>query len=540
MTVWERPEGARDVRPAPARHTLVNDESLRDGLQSPSVRDPAKPDKLALLHAMAEMGVDVASLGLPAAGPRAVEDATELAREIDRARLGILGTAAARTTEGDVNSIAEVSQRAGVALEVYAFIGSSPIRHYTEGWNDDFLLGKIRAAAGAARRAGLPFCLVTEDTTRAHPATLARLWDAAIEEGAARLCLCDTVGHADPFGVEALVTFVRSYLMSRGSSHVELDWHGHEDRGLGLANALAAARAGVERVHGTALGVGERVGNVAMEALIYNLGEMGYRPRVALEAVRRYTDVATRSLDWPISTFAPLVGERSRGLDEARASPCVLVAGGAAPAAADRTNGTTSPATLNPPAEEPEAWSIVRMRVNGDAVEHVTRPSRTLLEVLRYDLDLVGTRQGCDKGDCGACTVMIDGEAQLSCLTLAVHCDGRDVTTVESLRGPPELDPLLDAFDRLGAGQCGFCTPGMLMTASALLRKEVRPSRDTIRRAISGNLCRCTGYGPIVAAVELAAKIKAGEEPAGVDLPGALVPPPLPPLDKKRTEEKRG
>jgi aerobic-type carbon monoxide dehydrogenase small subunit (CoxS/CutS family) len=152
---------------------------------------------------------------------------------------------------------------------------------------------------------------------------------------------------------------------------------------------------------------------------------------------------------------------------------------------------------------------------------------------LRYDLHLVGTKQGCDKGDCGACTVLIDGEPALSCLTLALGCRGREVRTVESLSGAPNLDPLLDAFDRQNAGQCGFCTPGMLMTATGLLEKNPCPGKDAIRHAIAGNLCRCTGYGPIVDAISLAAKIRRGEEPSGVDLPGTSAPAPLPSYEKK-------
>ncbi len=512
-------------------HVQVNDESLRDGLQSPSVHDPSRDEKIALLHAMSAIGVDVASVGLPAASARAVDDASALLKEITDARLRVRATAAARTVEGDVNAIAEVSQRAGAPLEVYAFIGSSPIRHYVESWDDDFLKKRVGGAADAARRAGLPFCLVTEDTTRAHPKSLTTLWSAAIDAGATRLCLCDTVGHADPFGVEALVSFVKSFLESRGAGYVKLDWHGHEDRGLGLANALQAARVGVERVHGTAMGVGERVGNVAMESLIYNLGALGQRASVPLAALRRYTDIAARAMQWSIFPAAPLVGRLSRGLDAERDAACVL--GDQAPAL-----GVEPAARAGAGADDAfaEGWVPIRLRVNDDPVETFTRPSRTLLEMLRYDLDLVGTRQGCDKGDCGACTVLIDGKPQLSCLTLAVHCDEREVTTVESLKGPPDLDPLLDAFDRCGAGQCGFCTPGMLMTATALLHQNACPSRDDVRRALSGNLCRCTGYGAIVTAVELAAKIRRGDEPSGVDMPGAHVPPPLAPAKEK---EKR-
>jgi carbon-monoxide dehydrogenase small subunit len=149
----------------------------------------------------------------------------------------------------------------------------------------------------------------------------------------------------------------------------------------------------------------------------------------------------------------------------------------------------------------PEPLVPITLTINGDEQQVAVRASQTLLEVLRYDLDLVGTKQGCDKGDCGACTVLLEGAPVLACLTLAVACRGKTVTTVESLAGAPNPDPLLKAFDCHGAGQCGFCTPGMLMTAKGLLAKHAHPSKDTIRQAISGNLCRCTGYGPIVEAI---------------------------------------
>jgi carbon-monoxide dehydrogenase small subunit len=185
------------------------------------------------------------------------------------------------------------------------------------------------------------------------------------------------------------------------------------------------------------------------------------------------------------------------------------------------------------------------LHMGGQPVQLAVHPRRTLLEALRYDLDLIGTKQGCDKGDCGACTVVLDGKAVLACLTLALDADGRDVKTVEMLDGAPHIDPLLDCFDLVGGGQCGFCTPGMLMSATALLDRNPKPSRDEIKVAISGNLCRCTGYGRIVDAVEMAAKIKRGEEQGGVGLPGTeCSPPPLPPNRRgakgERTSGEKG
>jgi carbon-monoxide dehydrogenase small subunit len=153
----------------------------------------------------------------------------------------------------------------------------------------------------------------------------------------------------------------------------------------------------------------------------------------------------------------------------------------------------------------------VPLLVNGEAVEASFAPYKTLLEVLREDLGLTGTKHGCELGECGACAVLIDGEPQLSCLMLALECEGRSIDTVEGLARGAELHPLQAAFADLGAAQCGYCTPGILMTAKALLAREPHPSRERIKEAISGNLCRCTGYQQIVEAVEEAANRMAAE-----------------------------
>jgi aerobic-type carbon monoxide dehydrogenase small subunit (CoxS/CutS family) len=148
----------------------------------------------------------------------------------------------------------------------------------------------------------------------------------------------------------------------------------------------------------------------------------------------------------------------------------------------------------------------LNLSVNGETVEASFAPYKTLLEVLREDLALTGTKHGCELGECGACAVLVDGEPQLSCLLLAVECAGRNVETVEGLAQGAELHPLQAAFADLGAAQCGYCTPGLLMTAKALLEREPNPSRERIREAVSGNLCRCTGYQQIFEAIEEAAK----------------------------------
>ena len=155
---------------------------------------------------------------------------------------------------------------------------------------------------------------------------------------------------------------------------------------------------------------------------------------------------------------------------------------------------------------ESDATLVCRLRVNGDARESLVSPSTTLLEAIRYGLALTGSKQGCDKGDCGACTVLLDGEPVLACITLALACEDREVRTVEGLADRGRPHPLQDAFDVTGGAQCGFCTPGMLMSAAALLERNPSPSRDEIAHALSGNLCRCTGYTKILDAVEMAAR----------------------------------
>ncbi|WP_437975415.1 2-isopropylmalate synthase [Sorangium sp. So ce295] len=295
-----------------ARPVEVLDETLRDGIQGVSTVNPSRALKIELLHAMASVGVDVVNLGMPATGPRQFDDACLLAREIVASRLPLGLTAAARTLAADVEEVARVAERTGAPIMVYAFIGSSPIRHFVEGWGPDFLARSVDEAGRAAAAAGLPFCLVAEDATRSPPDMLRTLFRAAVDAGAARLCLCDTTGHVTPPGVEALVAFARRELGALGATGIELDWHGHNDRGLGLAAALWAVASGVERVHATALGVGERTGNTCLELLVDNLGRLGARPPVPRERLAAYCAAASRALAWPVAPDHPIAGALSR------------------------------------------------------------------------------------------------------------------------------------------------------------------------------------------------------------------------------------
>lgn len=262
--------------PAPdgPRVPQLNDETLRDGLQSPSVRDPDIPAKRDLVHRLARMGVDAVDLGMPGAGPKALAAVKALMVEIRDHRLPISPNAAVRTLEADLTQVAEIQQRVGLPLEAGAFLGSSPVRMDVEGWDLAFLVTTARRAVAFCRRHQVPVMMVTEDSTRARPEVLKAIYQAALDEGAQSICLSDTCGHATPDGVRRLVRFIRMEVIQ--DRPVRLDWHGHNDRGLGVANAIAAFEAGVDRLHGTLLGIGERCGNVALDQLMVNLHLMGY------------------------------------------------------------------------------------------------------------------------------------------------------------------------------------------------------------------------------------------------------------------------
>jgi len=293
--------------PPPPR-PMLDDETLRDGLQSPSVRDPAVETKIRLLHLMDALGIETADIGLPGAGPRQRDAVARLCREIDSAGLRIKANCAARTLLVDIQPIADVVQQTGVPIEACVFIGSSPIRQYAEEWELEQILRHTREAVAFAAGEGLDVMYVTEDTVRASPEHLRILFQAAIDAGARRLCLCDTVGAAVPEGVAALVGWVAALLEEMGvAGQVGIDWHGHRDRGLDLANTLAAIRAGATRVHGTALGIGERVGNTPIEQLLVNLKLLGWRDD-DLSSLMEYVAVVAEAVGVPIPANAPIVG----------------------------------------------------------------------------------------------------------------------------------------------------------------------------------------------------------------------------------------
>jgi 2-isopropylmalate synthase len=295
----------------PAGQVLLNDETLRDGLQSPSVKDPAIDQKLKILHLMEDLGINSLDIGLPGAGPRAVADVERLAREIVNCRMKIKPNCAARTHENDIRPIAEISQRVGIGIEAACFIGSSPIRRYTEDWSDDFLLQTTEKAVAYARGLGLAVMYVTEDTSRCDPDTVKKLYSTAINSGATAIVLCDTVGHATPSGVQALVRFVLDEVVKPSGEKVRVDWHGHSDRGLAVANSLAALAAGADCVHATALGIGERVGNTQMDQMLVNLKLMGVSPWAEqdLTRLKEYCLTVSEATGVPIPRNYPVLGE---------------------------------------------------------------------------------------------------------------------------------------------------------------------------------------------------------------------------------------
>ena len=292
--------------PGPWPEVLLDDETLRDGMQSPSVSTPSIDRKIEILHLIDALGIDTADIGLPGAGRQVADDVERLVGEIARSRLRVRANCAARTKLEDIRPIAEISQRVGVPIECCAFIGSSPVHHYAEGWELDQLLRYTEESVGFAVREGLSVMYVTEDTTRADPDTLRQLYGAAIRAGASRVCVSDTVGHATPAGARAVVRFVGE-IVSASGAEIGIDWHGHCDRDLAVANSLAAVEAGATRLHGTALGFGERVGNTPMDLLLVNLALLGDGRR-DLSRLTEYCRVVADALALEIPVNYPVVG----------------------------------------------------------------------------------------------------------------------------------------------------------------------------------------------------------------------------------------
>ncbi len=284
------------------------DQTLRDGLQAPSVHDPSPEAKRELLHLMVALGIDAVDIGLPGAGPRMRAQARALADEIAGRGLPIAASCAARPVARDLEPIFQIAQQSGCPIEAAIFLGASELRHFIEGWRLAELLEGVERAVRLAVGEGHPVMFVAEDATRAHPETLHLLLTRAIDAGARRICLADTAGHATPSGVRALIEFVRQEVIHAGANAVGIDWHGHRDRGLGLANCLAAIEAGAQRIHATALGIGERAGNAEMDLLLLNLHLLGM-DRPGLDRLPEYCELVSRATGVRLPDNYPMVGQ---------------------------------------------------------------------------------------------------------------------------------------------------------------------------------------------------------------------------------------
>lgn len=292
----------------PMRRVELHDETLRDGIQCPSVKDPPIERKFEILRLIDHVGIDTTDVGLPGAGPRAKADSQRLVELIRDEKLHIRPTCAGRTHANDIRPIIEISEATGVPVEAMMFLGSSPIRMYAEGWDDDRLEQMTRESVRMAKQAGIPATFVTEDTTRSHPRTLRRIFTAAIEEGASRIVLCDTVGHATPNGVFNLVHWTSDLLVGYGvRDQVKVDWHGHNDRGHALPNTLYAIEAGADRVHGCILGIGERVGNTSLDQLLVNMKLLGIEER-DLTRLSELVNLVSEACGVPIPYNYPVFG----------------------------------------------------------------------------------------------------------------------------------------------------------------------------------------------------------------------------------------
>ncbi|HEY6441768.1 MAG TPA: LeuA family protein [Candidatus Acidoferrales bacterium] len=291
----------------PGQRVLLNDETLRDGLQNPSVRDPSVGEKIEILHLMEDLGIDLVNIGLPAAGPRAFADAEALAREVIGSRMKIRPNLGGRTHKADIQAMIDICERVGRPIEAAMFLGSSPIRRLVEDWSVEHLQRTTEDAVKFAVSAGLPVMYVTEDTIRTDPPTVIALYSTAIRAGARAIVLCDTVGHATPRGAYNLVKFVIEEVVKPSREKIRVDWHGHNDRGLGVANSLAAIAAGADQVHAVALGLGERVGNTPMEAMLVNLRLLGLIDR-DLSRLKEYSEAVARATNTVIPPNYPIVG----------------------------------------------------------------------------------------------------------------------------------------------------------------------------------------------------------------------------------------
>lgn len=286
----------------------IYDETLRDGLQTIGIEQPTIENKLEIIKGMSDLELDEVCIGFPAAGENIQKDIEECTRFIVDNKLQIKISCCARTMTKDIEPIISLSQKYGIAIDAIIFIGLSPIRQYVEGWNLDHILNCIKSSIEYGYKNKLSMCLVTEDTTRSRPEEIKKVYETAIEYGANRICLCDTVGYSTPEGTSELLKYTRGFV-DKINKNIPIDWHGHNDRGLALANSLAAINAGANRIHACGLGLGERAGNTAMEELLINLKLQGIR-NCDLLKLKKYCKIISDAVKYKCPQNKPFIGEK--------------------------------------------------------------------------------------------------------------------------------------------------------------------------------------------------------------------------------------
>ena len=287
-----------------------DDETLRDGLQSPSARNPTISQKIELLTYMEKLGIQKVDLGLPGAGPFHIEHIDAMLSHITENDFAIRPGAAVRTLMSDIQPLVDLQQKHGIKIQASAFLGTSPIRQFTEGWTMERLLSTMETAVSFAVENDVPVMFVTEDTTRSKPEDVKMIYRRAMELGVRRLCVYDTCGHVTPNGVKKLLNFIDEEVIKDSGymrNEIEVNWHGHQDRGLGVANNIAAVEAGADVIHGTALGVGERAGNAPLDQTLVNLKLMGVIDN-DLTLLYEYVRKANEYIEVPLPHNYPVFG----------------------------------------------------------------------------------------------------------------------------------------------------------------------------------------------------------------------------------------
>ncbi|MEC9090836.1 MAG: LeuA family protein [Candidatus Thermoplasmatota archaeon] len=276
---WNSIDYEIERNPSNHPHELwFDDETLRDGLQSPSARNPSIEEKIELIDFMERLGIQKVDLGLPGAGPFHIEHIDAMLQHMGDNEYSIRPGCAVRTVVSDIEPLVELQAKHEREIQASAFLGTSPIRQFAEGWTMEKILSTAESAVTFAVENDIPVMFVTEDTTRSKPEEIKEIYSRAIELGADRICVCDTCGHVTPNGVRKLLGYIQEEVIPDTGvkrREIEVNWHGHQDRGLGVANNLAAYEAGADVIHGTALGVGERAGNAPLDQTLVNLSLMG-------------------------------------------------------------------------------------------------------------------------------------------------------------------------------------------------------------------------------------------------------------------------